>query len=72
MNELHYFDCVRFHIIDPMHNLLFGTAKHVMNPWINIISSNQFDKIQKSVDSFSIPNDVGESHTSIYCISKVG
>lgn len=61
LNELPYFDCVRFHITDPMHNLLLGTAKHVMNLWIkeNIITSNQFDEIQKSVDSFSVPNDVG-------------
>ena len=25
--KLEYFDCVRFHIIDPMHNLFLGTAK---------------------------------------------
>lgn len=28
--QLPYFDIVRCHIIDPMHNLLLGTAKHVM------------------------------------------
>ena len=27
---LPYFDCVRFHVIDPMHNIFTGTAKHVM------------------------------------------
>lgn len=61
LNDLHYFDCVRFHIIDPMHNLLLGTAKHVMNLWIKrgLISSKQFEEIQESVDSFSVPNDIG-------------
>lgn len=33
---LPYFDCVRFHIIDPMHNLFTGTAKHIMkNVWLD-------------------------------------
>lgn len=33
---LPYFDCVRFHIIDPMHNLFTGTAKHIMkNIWLD-------------------------------------
>ena len=33
---LAYFDCVRFVIIDPMHNLFTGTAKHVMkNMWLD-------------------------------------
>ena len=34
--RLPYFDCVRFTIIDPMHNLFLGTAKHVLkNIWLN-------------------------------------
>ena len=33
---LPYFDCVCFHIIDPMHNLFTGTAKHLMkNIWLD-------------------------------------
>ena len=26
--DLPYFDPIRFHVIDPMNNLLLGTAKH--------------------------------------------
>ncbi len=26
--RLPYFDVVNFHVVDPMHNLLLGTAKH--------------------------------------------
>ena len=29
LSKLEYFDCVRFHVIDPMHNLFLGTAKYV-------------------------------------------
>ena len=28
--QLDYFDCIRYTIIDPMHNLFLGTAKHIM------------------------------------------
>ena len=28
--HLPYFDCVRFHVIDPMHNLFLGTSKYMM------------------------------------------
>lgn len=30
LNLMSYFDCIRFTIINPMHNLFLGTAKHVM------------------------------------------
>ena len=40
---LPYFDPVSFLIIDPMHNLFLGTAKHVRDIWIgkNLLSSDQ-------------------------------
>ena len=43
-----------------MHNLLLGTAKHVMNLWIKrgIITISHFEKIQIDVDSFSLPRDI--------------
>ena len=46
------FDCVRFHIIDPMNNLFIGTAKHDMkNIWLDgempKINKNDFSNIQQ-------------------------
>ena len=32
--RLPYFDPIKGHVIDPMHNLLFGTAKHAFNVWL--------------------------------------
>ena len=43
--DLLYFDPVRMSIIDPMHNLFLGTAKHVLkNIWIKkeLITSGNF------------------------------
>ena len=31
--ELPYFDPIRMVIFDPMHNMLLGTAKHMLNIW---------------------------------------
>ena len=37
LHELEYFDCIRFFVIDPMHNLYLGTAKHMMKDvWLDI------------------------------------
>ena len=61
---LPYFDCVRFHIIDPMYNLFTGTAKHVMkNIWLDgespKINKNDLSNIQKKLDNIKAPSDVG-------------
>ena len=33
--RLPYFDPIRMVIIDPMHNLYLGTAKHMLRVWID-------------------------------------
>ena len=59
--ELPYFDASRMCTIDPMHNLLLGTAKHVINIWkhLEIIDNKCYVIIQKKVDSFISPPDIG-------------
>lgn len=59
--ELPYFDPVRMCVIDPMHNLLLGTAKHITEIWktTSILSSKDFDLIQEKVNSFVSPADIG-------------
>ncbi len=60
-----YFDPVAMCVIDPMHNLLLGTAKHMVRIWKEreLIKQNQFEEIQSLVDSFVVPNDVGRKDT---------
>lgn len=47
--ELPYFDPIRFHVIDPMHNLLLGSAKHVMETWttFDILTKAKFKLIEE-------------------------
>ena len=43
--DLPYFDPIRGHAVDPMHNLLLGTAKHTFSVWLKLGILND-DKIQ--------------------------
>ena len=56
--KLGYFDC----IIDPMHNLFLGTAKHLMkNIWLpnKILKQNDLKSIQELIDSMKAPSNMG-------------
>jgi hypothetical protein len=60
--ELEYFDPVRMVVIDPMHNIFLGSAKCVMKRlWIDrgIITQTQLLEMQKFVDGFHVPPDIG-------------
>ena len=63
--QLPYFDCVRCHTIDPMHNLFLGTARHmVKDVWLSEsagcrISKSNLLEMQKRVDSCQIPSSMG-------------
>lgn len=65
--DLPYFNPMRMCIIDPMHNLLLGTGKHIICVWKEhgLLSSQQLDEIQQKVDSFTVPDDVGRIPTKI-------
>ena len=63
LQELEYFDCIPSFVVDPMHNLYLGTAKHMMkNVWLNeksdFISDEDFQRIQQLVDSMTVPQDI--------------
>ena len=59
--ELPYLDIVKFHTIDPMHNMLLGTAKHVIKTWIKneIITPQKLQIIEERVSQIQSPYDVG-------------
>ncbi len=59
--ELPYYNIIQFSVIDPMHNLFLGTAKHILTVWmsIGVLNKGQFTSIQNKVDSFSTPSEIG-------------
>lgn len=59
--DLSYFSAVRFTIIDPMHNLYLGTAKRMVELWLelDIISEKQLKDIQARVDNVHTASDIG-------------
>ncbi|XP_070537876.1 uncharacterized protein [Ptychodera flava] len=65
--RLPYYDAVRFSVIDPMHNLLLGTAKHVLKVWKerNVVSDDAMEEIQRRVNEMKTPSDVGRIPSKI-------
>ncbi|KAL7392227.1 hypothetical protein ABVT39_021488 [Epinephelus coioides] len=58
---LSYYDAIRFDIIDPMHNLLLGTARHVFRLWteLGILTTKSLDELQARVENIKVPYEVG-------------
>ena len=60
--NLPYYDCIRFAIIDPMHNLFLGTPKRILQQqWIEkgLISKKNLERIQQIVHSCKVPIGIG-------------
>ena len=59
--RLPYLDIVEHHVVDPMHNFLLGTGKHVTTIWKDkgILTSVQFVLIQEKVDRMRVPSKIG-------------
>ena len=59
--RLPYFNTIQFSIIDPMHNMLLGTAKHMLAVWkeCKILTPEHLDAIQSLIDQFIVPSDIG-------------
>ena len=62
--HLPYFNIVRFHLVDAMHNLLLGTAKNITKIWCE--SGMLVLRImQNKMDSVHAPGDVGRIPSNI-------
>ena len=59
--HLPYYDCVRFSIIDPMHNLFLGTSKRMFHQWTEsgLISRRSLQDIQDIVQKCTVPSGIG-------------
>ena len=55
---LNAFDIVRFHVVDPMHNLFLVIAKYTTKPWkdVGVLSNQDYVSI---VDSMIVPSKIG-------------
>ena len=60
--ELEYFDSVRFCVIDTMHNLFTGTAKHMWRHWsqnLKLFNDEDLKRINEKCLSMSAASDNG-------------
>lgn len=65
--DLPYFNPITFAVVDPMHNLLLGTAKHMIQTWLEkeILNRANFEEIEQTVSKIHTPRDVGRIPTKI-------
>ena len=58
--ELPYFNPIKNGVIDPMHNLFLGTAKHCMELWTQkeILSRSDFSTIEERMSELLVPHSV--------------
>ena len=56
-----HFDIVRCHVIDPMHNVFLGLAKHTLHTWKEkgILTMAHYSQLQEKVDFITPPPRVG-------------
>lgn len=60
--NLPYYGCIRYAIIDPMHNLLLGTPKRLFTKqWINsgLLNKTALEEIQEIVSQCIVPSGIG-------------
>ena len=57
-----YYDAIRMTVIDPMHNLFHGTAKHFLKIWKNLgyLNKDKLDLMQEKTDQFVVPHNIGK------------
>ena len=67
--NLPHFDIIRFHTIDPMHNIFFGIAKHTTKVWkeTKVLNTTDFEILQNRIDSLNSPSNIGRIPRKIEC-----
>jgi hypothetical protein len=50
-----------------MHNLFLGTAKHLVEVWLQVLtlSANDLQQVQEKVDSCYVPSELGRIPSKI-------
>ena len=59
LTTLPYYDTIRFCMVDPMHNLLLGSAKTFVKLWKKNVPESCFVNLQQLVDTFVTPVGIG-------------
>jgi hypothetical protein len=68
--RLPYFDPIKFIVVDPMHCLFLGIARWIVKRiWVDegILNQRSLIKIQKKMDEFQVPSDLGRIPGKIHC-----
>ena len=66
---LPHFNIIRCHVIDPMHCIFLGLAKHTIKTWKEkgILQTNHFNLLQEKVNKIVPPSKIGRIPRKIEC-----
>lgn len=65
--RLPYFDPIAAHVVDPMHNLLLGTAKHAFNVWVEtgVLDKKKISEIDALMSKVGRKSELGRTSKSM-------
>ena len=65
---------IRHHIVDPMHALFLGNAKHTVKVWrdLDVITLDHLSIIQEKIDNMTPPPKVGRIPRKVQLCSFYG
>ena len=65
--DLPYYDSVRFCVIDPMHNLFLGTAKHMFKLWLEkgLLTRDTIEEVSSRIARMNVQSDAGRLPSNI-------
>ena len=68
LTRLPYFDAIKHHVVDPMHNLYLGTSKNMVKIWkeMSLLRPEHFDVIQARIDELNVPYGIGRIPNKIH------
>ena len=66
--RLPYFDPIKSHVVDVMHNMLLGSAKHIFTVWISegIPDDDKIKRIDTAINEMTVPSEVGRVTKSMF------
>jgi len=68
LSRLHYYEPIRYHLVDPMHNILLEVTKHFFITLIDlgIVEKDKLEQMDISINELNISTNIGRFPTSLH------
>ena len=71
-HRLPYFDPIKMHAVDPMHNLFLGAAKHIFTIWVgtNVLDASKLTIHDERQKLLNVPSTLGRVPNGVSKVYK--